>query len=143
MSKISLSHLTGEIFPELTTFHGIKISISLFIVEAAGHKEQPAQLLTALILLETELGLISLYLLKSSSTAKQVEAAMEVIPEGSMPLPSPTVSPKKAVKTIWLKTLINSLALLFKNAKIALILRPKSQEIKEIAGLLLVTLFGK
>lgn len=143
MSRIFLSHTTGEIFRELITFHGIKISISLFIVEAAGHKEQPVQLLTALTLLETELGLIFPYLLKSSSTAKQVEAAMEVIPEVSMPLPSPTVSLKKAVKTIWLKTLINSLALLFKNAKIALILRPKSQEIKEIAGLLLVTLFGK
>lgn len=100
MSRISQSHSTGEMSQELTTFHGVKINISLFIVEAAGLKELPAQLLIVLTSLETELGPISPSLLKSSSTAKQEEAAMEVILEASMPLLNPTVSLKKVAKTI-------------------------------------------
>lgn len=142
-SRTYPNHSTGETSQVLTMFLGLRINIFLPTAAAAGHKEPPAPLLIALTLPEIELGLIFHCLLKLSSIAKPEEAAMEVILEESMPSLSPMEFLKKPAKTIWLRILINSVALPSKNAKTAPILKAKSQEIKETAGPLLAIPFGK
>jgi len=143
MLKICLKLGTGEMLIELIIFHGLKINTFLYIVEVAGLKEQPVLLPTESTSLEIELGLISLYHLKLSLTVKQEVAVMEAIQEVFMLMPKQMVFLNRVVKIIWLKILINSHALLFKDAKTALTLKVKSQETKATVGLLLATQFGK
>jgi hypothetical protein len=143
MLKICLKAGTGEMSMELTISLGVKINISLYTVEAAGLKEPPALLLIESTSPETELGLMFHFHLKSSSTAKLEVAVTEETLEESTHSPKPTEFLKKAAKTTWLKILTNSHALLFKNVKIALILKVRNQETKVTVGLLLVIQFGK
>lgn len=143
MLKICLKVGTGEMLMESTIFLGLKINTFLLTAEAAGLKELPAPLLTESTLLETELGLMFLFHLKSSSTAKLEVVATEEILEESTHSPKPTESLKRAAKTTWLKILTNSHALPFKNVKTALILKVRSLETKATVGLLLVIQFGK
>lgn len=68
---------------------------------------------------------------------------MEEIQEEFTPSLNQTEFLNKVAKIILLKILRNSLAPPSKNARIALIPRVKSLEIKEFVGLRLVTQFGK
>jgi hypothetical protein len=132
--KTSLNHSTGETSQMLTTSLGLKTSTFPCIVAAAGLKEQLAQLLIVSTSLEIELGLMSHFPLKSLSTVKQEEAAMEETLQVFTPLLRLMVFLRKVAKTIWPRILRNSVALPFKNAKTALIPRLKSLEIREIVG---------
>jgi hypothetical protein len=143
MLKISLNLGTGEMFLALIMFHGAKINIFQLIVVLAGLKELLAQLLIESISSEIEHGLISPFHHKLSLTAKPEEVVMVVTLEAYMLLLNQMVSLRKAAKIILLRILIISVALPSKNAWIALILKVKSQEIKETVGLLLNIPFGK
>ena len=68
---------------------------------------------------------------------------MVVIQEEFMLLLRLMVFHNKVVKTIWLKILLNSVVLLFKNVKIVDIQKDKNQEIKEIVGLHQDIQYGK
>jgi hypothetical protein len=72
---------------------------------------------------------------KLLSTVKQVDLAMEVIQEKFMLMLIDMVFQNKLVKHISLKTLIISVALTFKNAKIVHHLQEQNQETKETVGL--------
>ena len=118
MLKIYQKHGIGEISMELTGYRGLETNISHNIVVHAGHMDPQVQLLTELILLGKELGLIWLFLLKSSSTVKLEDHAMEAILKKSMSMPIKMVFHKKHAKLTLLRIQPNSAAQIFKNVKI-------------------------
>lgn len=121
--KIYLNLLIGETFQVLTMFHGLKINIFQPIVDLVGLKEPQVLLLIESTSFVIEHGLIWLFLLKLSSTVKQVVVATEEILQVFMHLLKLMVFLKKVAKTMRPKILINLVALLFKNVKIVDILK--------------------
>jgi hypothetical protein len=123
--------------------HGQRISIFLLTVDLVGLKVLPVQLLIVSTLPGTELGLIWLYHLKSSSTVKLEVVAMVVILEVSINMLSHMVFLKKVVRITWLRILIILVAQTFRSVRTVLTLREPSQEIKVTVGQLLSIQSGK
>ena len=119
---------------ESTTFHGQRTNTFPLTVVHAGLKELPALLLTGSTSSGTEPGLTWLSLLKSSSTAKQEEAATEEILLVCISMLRIMEFLRKAVRTILPRILINSVALTFRSVKTALIPKARNQETKETVG---------
>lgn len=100
---------------EQIIYLGPEINIFLLIAEAVGLMGQQALLPIESTSLETELGLTSLFLLKSLSTVKQEEAVKEEIQEEFTVMQKVKVSLKKLAKPTSLKILITLAVQTFKN----------------------------
>lgn len=143
MLKISPNHSIGEMLMVLTTYHGVKISIFLHIAGVVGLRLRLARLLIELTLLEIGLFPIWLCLRRLLSTVLLEAVAMEVLRLGFIYSQWIMGFLKKAVKIIWRRILSILLVQICRNAKIARILKDRSQEIRAIAGLLPAIQFGR